>query len=86
MTTLVQTYVYYKDRKFFVSTINRRSSAVEAYGAEYAETFVWEWNGVDKDRGYHVHQGEGSKDSIRVHQKIVEQIFEYGAFWEEEND
>lgn len=47
-TTLIQSYVY---RRWFVSTIYRRSSvAIESPASWYFETIVWEWNNKTKQR------------------------------------
>jgi hypothetical protein len=47
---VIQSYVYYKEQAFLVSTINRDSSAAGAYRMRYAETMVWEWDPVTRDR------------------------------------
>ena len=78
MTAIARTYVRHKDKCFLVSTINRTSSAVAAYGAEYAETMVWEW---DKDRGVCgglLGQAEAPAGSIHMHQGLVTRLFVQG--------
>ena len=83
--TLAQTYVWHEGHGFFVSTINRRSSAALAHGAEYAETIVWEWDGKTRERNRIVGQGESSKDSIYTHQKLVERLYRTGSCDEPED-
>jgi len=79
MLTLVQTYVFHEGRAFYVSTINRESSAALAYGHEYAETLVWEWDAESRTRGNIVGQGECRAGSIRVHQELVQRLFDTGS-------
>jgi hypothetical protein len=38
----MQTTVWHADKAFFVSTIERDSSAAEAHGMRYEETMAWE--------------------------------------------
>jgi hypothetical protein len=74
---LMQTYVWHKGLCYFVSTIDRDSSAVLAPG-RYAETMVWEYDfAVGKRLGL-VSQGDAAQGSIRVHQDICETLFKGG--------
>jgi hypothetical protein len=76
--TLAQTYVQHKGRWFFVSTINRRSSAMTETELWYAETLVWEWNPETRKRGRMVGQCEGARNSIVTHQEVMGQLYHYG--------
>lgn len=73
-TPLAQTYLYVGDKAFFVSTIDRQSSAALAYGATYAETMAWEWNPTTKERGRIVTQDEASSGSLCGHIRVMEAI------------
>ena len=75
--TLAQTYVRHGDQWWFVSTINRKSSAL-AYPGRYAETLVWEIDPKTNERGHIVLQDEAAENSIRIHQKIIEQLYNEG--------
>lgn len=83
---LIQTHCYTEFGDFFVSTINRQSSAIESYDHRYAETMVWEWNESTRERGDLIGQGEGSEYCIRRHQSIVESLFKWGSIDEPEGD
>jgi hypothetical protein len=76
--TLAQTNVWYGNKGFFVSTINRQSSAALSYGRIYSETLVWEWDSIAKQRGRLVWQDEHCENSLFVHQRIIQQLFETG--------
>ena len=76
--TLAQTYVWHGDKAFMVSTINRASSAVAAYGQVYAETMVWEWRPETKERGAIIGQDSASAGSLYAHQQMVERLFATG--------
>lgn len=73
--TLAQTEVLHGDKWFFVSTINRRSSAD---GQIYAETLVWEWDRKTAKRGDMIGQDENCKDSLFAHQRMVQRLFDTG--------
>lgn len=77
--TLIQSYVHHGDKWFFVSTINRESSAALAYGNTYAETMVWEFDFVTKERGRIVWQTEAGTDSLVGHFKACKQLSETGS-------
>lgn len=77
--SIAQTHVWHGDKGFFVSTINRTSSAAAAYGRVYAETMVWEWDAKTRDRGAMVGQDEGGKDAIMSHLAMVKRIHETGS-------
>lgn len=77
--TIAQTYVAHNGRWFFVSTINRESSAmIEPPVPWYAETLAWEWNPDTKERGEIVGQDEAPSGCIYAHQRMVESLFQTG--------
>ena len=77
--TLIQSYVPHGDKWFFVSTINRESSAALAYGNTYAETMVWEFDFVTKERGRLVWQDGAGTDSLSGHFKACKRLYETGS-------
>ena len=83
MKVLVQSQVFFKDKEFFVSTINRDSSAVESYGGSYAETIVWEAPLSPSEQPRIVAQGESCRDSVKTHCKFVSDLLEFGRISEE---
>jgi hypothetical protein len=84
--TLIQSYVWHEGKCFFVSTINRVSSAELAYGGTYAETLVWEYDYEERKRGNIVGQTEGSTGSISAHIRMCQLIHETGLTEEKEDD
>lgn len=82
--TLIQTYVWHGNTCFFVSTINRRCSSM--IGGVYAETFVFEWDDVNRKKGDIIAQHEAGMDSIYFHQKMVEWLYATGKCTVDEPD
>jgi len=80
---IIQSYVWHGDKCFFVSTINRESSAAAAYGATYAETMAWEYDHDTAERKAFVGQDEGATNSISAHIKACKRLHETGQFDEE---
>lgn len=79
MNTVIQSYVYHGSECFFVSTINRTSSAREAYDFVYSETLVWEYSLITRDRGSLLYQLEDVKDSMKVHIEACQKLFKCGT-------
>lgn len=71
---IIKSYVWHGDECFFVSTLERDSSAIE-YPHRYNETMVWNYDWHKALRQELIHQDEDSKGSIRTHQRICEQLF-----------
>lgn len=86
--TLVQTYISHGDEWFFVSTIDRDSSAM--LGPDrFAETIVWHLpDGRRGANGEQLWMGSAYQGSIREHQRIVDAIRAKGreAFKEKDDD
>jgi hypothetical protein len=80
---VIKTYVWHSGKCFFVSTIERESSAVLG-PRRYNETIVWNFGWDNSERGELIYQGEDSTGSIREHQAVCERIFRTGKPGEEE--
>lgn len=75
---LACSYIYRGEDCFFVSTINRESSALLAPESIYAETMAWRFDPISKTRGELLGQGEAPSDSISMHNLICERLFKAG--------
>ena len=81
---VIKSYVWHGKDCFFVSTINRASSAALAYGSTYAETLVWRFDWSIKDRvGGILYSESGSTGSINKHVKVCEQLHANGKLDDE---
>lgn len=76
---VMKSYVWHDGKCFFVSTIERDSSAMEG-PRRFNETIVWDYDWDTKERGLIVHQDEGSVGSIRTHLQVCERFFIQGAY------
>ena len=74
---IIQSYVWHDDKRFFVSTIERDSSA-DLGPRRYNETIVWEWPEGQKERGKMIAQEGDSRFSIFTHNKLCNDLYEYG--------
>lgn len=79
-TPIARTRVWHDGKPYDVSTIDRESSAVAAYGMKYAETLVFEVR-EDGSTGHILHQDEAAQGSIATHQQIVNNIRDFGPYW-----
>lgn len=72
-TLIAQTVVWHEGTRkwFFVSTLERNSSAAACPESRYNETLVWE--GPNRD-GRIIFQGDAAKGSIQLHQRVVESL------------
>lgn len=77
---IAQTYLYREGKCWFVSTINRVSSAALAMGATYAETMAWEFEPETKQRGPLVAQEEAPTDSLYAHIEVCESLHRHGVY------
>lgn len=76
---IIQSYVWHKGDCFFVSTINRASSAAMAYGRIYAETVVWVFDSEERKCGeFFGPVGEDGKGGTLVHFNICKKFMEFG--------
>lgn len=75
---VAKTHIWGGGRCYFVSTIDRESSAPD--GDRYAETLVWEFDYEARERGALMPWTEAaSEGSISGHQRMVERIRETGS-------
>jgi len=82
---IMQSYVWHEEKCFFVSTINRESSAALAYEHIYAETMVWDYDYDKRERGSLVWQGEDIKGGISTHLLACKNLHEFGAIRDDED-
>ena len=82
---LITTYLSHEGKYFFISTINRQSSASQGPKI-YAETIVWEWNNKTRQRGRLLWQDEDPAGSICTHQTICARLFLTGKFKDDEDE
>ena len=86
MSKLAQTHVWHNGQRFFVSTEDRASSALAAYGLRYAETLAWSWPDGDERRGAIVGQESSGQGSLYGHFKLVERLLKTGKGDEPEEE
>lgn len=75
---LAKSFISTNDKHYFISTINRESSAMLAHGSIYAETIAWEWNPETNTRGEQVKQDESWQDSLEGHKRVIDFIYNGG--------
>lgn len=75
---IIQSYVWHKGKCFFVSTINRESSAALAYGRIYAETMAWGYDYEKRECGNLIWQDEDVENGIETHNKVCRELHKYG--------
>lgn len=81
--TLAQTYARHGNKWFYVSTVNRDSSAVE-FNSRYAETLVWEYDPTTKFLGKLIGQFEDTENEITRHQDVVVKLHKTGKTQEDD--
>ena len=81
---VMQSYVWHEGKCFFVSTIDRESSAEMAYGGRYAETMAWECNPETRERGALVVQDEDAEGEIRTHVAVCQKLRVTGSMEDED--
>jgi hypothetical protein len=75
---LIKSYVWHREQCYFVSTINRESSAALAYGARYAKTMVWLFDWEKSTRGELIHQAGDAENRVLAHLLICEKLHDKG--------
>lgn len=70
----IQSYVHHVDKCFFISTIERDSSAMLGPG-RYNETIVWNFDPVKRERGAMIHTDEDFSGSLRTHFKLCQEYY-----------
>lgn len=76
---LAKSFIKHKDKHYYISTINRQSSSVLAYGHVYSETLAWEWLPDSERRGEQVAQDDGLENDIKSHIRIINFIINGGV-------
>ncbi len=75
---IIKSYVWHNKQCFFVSTIERDSSALE--GGRYNETMIWEYNWGTRERAdKFFFQSESRRGSITEHLQVCERLFSTGS-------
>jgi hypothetical protein len=77
--TQIQSYVHHGGKAWFVSTIERDSSAAVIPSPRYNETIVWEWNPVTRERGEMLTTFEDRKNSIAMHQRVCASLYYFAG-------
>ena len=81
---LIKSYVWHEGKCFFVSTIDRDSSALGGPG-RYAETMVWTFDWDNNTRGgEYLFSDGGGKGYIGKHLKLCQRIYDTGMCEEKE--
>lgn len=80
--TVCQTEVRHGDQWFFVSTIERDSSAMVAPPPRYYETLVWEWDRAAARRGAMVGQYGSGARTLTTHCAVVQGFHRHGKYEE----
>jgi hypothetical protein len=75
--TIIQSFVWHDGKRYFVSTIERDSSAFLC-SERYNETIVWEWTNQCDGRGKMLLQESDSLNSIEKHIDICTSIYKNG--------
>ena len=78
---VIQSYVWHGDKCFFVSTINRASSAYMCDGM-YTETMAWTFDISDETIGDEIVMASGPLGSIFQHIEMCKQLHETGTIEE----
>ena len=74
---VIKSYVWHGDQCFFVSSIERTSSAA-ANPSRFNETLVWAFDWPKRERGNIVYHAADAKGSIRTHLKVCQDFFAHG--------
>lgn len=73
-------YVFHEasGKCFFVSTVERDSSAAACYGSRYMQTIVWEYDWEKRQRGVMLHL-TGDGPAWKQHSRIIETLYRHGV-------
>lgn len=74
---VIKSYVWHGDDCFFVSTIERDSSAALDPG-RYCETLVWRYDWDARKEGQMLYQRDCVRKSIRQHLAVCQELFDTG--------
>jgi hypothetical protein len=67
---VIQSYVFYKDKAFMVSTIDRDYEVYTGRIRGY-ETLVWEWDAKTRERGKILYQANKLSDHFNICQQLL---------------
>jgi hypothetical protein len=84
--TRFKTYVWHGDECFFVSTIERDSSAMMDPPPRFHETLVWAYDYRLGVRLGDVLYYEGNGPAFKQHTEVVRQLFETGKYVQESDE
>lgn len=80
-TRQIKSYVWHGDKCFFVSTIERDSSAAtEPPPRRFNETLVWEYDWDSAERGMMLHQEGDGCSRITIHLEVCQQLYRNGTY------
>lgn len=74
---LARSYIRHGDEWFYVSTIDRDSSAMLG-PRRFSETLIWKWNPETDERGELVGNHGGLQGSIFIHLKVCKRLADFG--------
>ena len=78
---VIQSYVWFEGKCFFVSTINRESSAMIEGPIRYNETMAWECDPLTNKRGEMLPIQEGGPTgSLKAHFRVCESLAASGEY------
>ncbi len=81
---IMKNYVWHEGKCFFVSTIDRNSSAME--GGRFAETIAWEYDWDKAERGEQIGMDGGASGSIARHIRMCKLLHDTGKAEIEDDD
>ena len=76
-TRIIKSYVWHKDKCFYVSTIDRDSSAMLG-PRRFAETIVWEYTWDGAELGEMISMHSGSEGTIFTHLQVCQFLHDTG--------
>lgn len=79
---VIQSYVYFEDKCFMVSTIERASSGIDR--GRFNETIVWNWDKEKRERTEMIYQDAGPRGSLKKHFAICQEFYQAGKMPEEQ--
>ena len=78
-TNVIKSYVWYKNDCFFVSTMERDSSAsTEPPGSRFNETIVWVYDYENKERKEMISVKNDRQGSIETHNEVCLSLNKFG--------
>jgi len=75
---VIKSYVWHGSDCYFVSTINRESSAMLG-PSRFAETIVWNFDWLKNERKELIHIDGAGRSSLRAHFNTCQKLFDGGA-------